>query len=607
MSSTTDILSNIYDVKSEHDDRFLIKNHVSARAKVVYLDEPESDSNEPNQTTFSSSYSSYTPSLQLSGGNSRFGSLNSYNSYNFNSFNSFGSFGSSSKASNDKTLYPSMADMNDSDVQEFLQVCHLGYIATNHKSNSIFIVPDSTAMKAIKADIKSNLGSTKPDSPEGVAAIKSMDLIYKAFILDSFGKVEKNASFEYRLPVDYPANFNPDVIYRRTSRYKDKAFFIKLDKKGMKVSTKSDMSDAVTCTFIDRVGKLPNYVSFVFKGNVLSLLEQKLKGGKARRRKARAKKLFNSLMKENEDYEEAAMIFTASMINKYGVEKCKPYYGANLLQTSFALISAFGNGEVEECDNCGAIHAAMLKAYKPENYRALTNANIRNVIKYGENFISNLDSAMFNEKNGINGMNRSIDNSKYLRQIKNGYSKISGSSNNAFIDNEIAADIAYGIYDETSNSDLAVSAISKIKRALGGEQISSFELRNYVAYLNVAPFKGLQSRSDFPMIATGAAVSSSSMSSITNFGDRYNGMGGMNGGNPGMRGMYGIDDEDTLQLEFGELGDASGDNGKDTKAGEGMSEPRSPEDIEKSDSKDDSENSENSNDKNDENENTSEE
>lgn len=476
-----DGLSQIYDLRKENEERFLIKNASPRCGKVFYLDEDEHEEKVVEQPT-----SLDIEDFRLTGGAAK---------------------RKTTKKEAERVLYPSMNDINDDSIQEFLKVCHLDYLTANHKSNSVFIVPTPEALKKIKADIKKQLGSTKPDSPEGVAMIKSMNLIYKAFILDVFGKTEKNANFDYRLPAEYPEKFNADVIYRRTSRYEDTAFFIKLDKKGAKVSANSDMSNAVSVSYIDSVGRYPSYVSFVFKGDILPLLDAKAKVKEVHKRKT--KKLFADLLQENADYEEAAVKFTAAMIKKYGVEKCKPYYSANLLQSSFAMISAFGaEPELEECLNYGDMHAAMLKAYRPISYGSLSSSNISKIANFGERFLENMESYMSSRDYTKSAQ---YNSSRYFSQLKNGYSQIS-KGNAEFVANEIAADIAYGIYDETTNGELAIASLNKIKKAvLNDKPITNFELKNYISYLGNSTLKGLVAQRDFPMLATSAALSFQTM------------------------------------------------------------------------------------------------
>lgn len=483
MNSTMDGLSQIYDVRKGNDERFLIKNASPRCGKVFYLDD---DSTEEKPTVQPATLD--IDEFRISGG---------------------AATKRKTKRAAERVLYPSMNDINDEEIQEFLKVCHLDYLTANHKSNSVFIVPTADAMKKIKADIKKQLGSTKPDSPEGVAMIKSMNLIYKAFILDTFGKTEKNANFDYRLPAEYPEKFNADVIYRRTSRYNDTAFYIKLDKKGAKVSANSDMSNSVSVSYIDSVGRMPSYVSFVFKGDILPLLESKSMAKARTARKRKTKKLFADLLQENEDYEEAAVKFTAAMIKKYGVEKCKPYYSANLLQSSFAMISAFGaEPEIEECPNCGDMHAAMLKAYRPISYSSLSANNIAKISSFGERFLDNMESYMTTRDYTKSAQ---FNSNRYFSQLKNGYSQISKGSPE-FVANEIAADIAYSIYDETNNGELAIASLSKIKKAvLNEKQIPNFELKSYISYLSNGTLKGLIAQRDFPMLATGVALSFQTM------------------------------------------------------------------------------------------------
>lgn len=363
-------------------------------------------------------------------------------------------------------LYPSLSDFPDKTCREYITTCHLDYVMTNHKSNSIFIIPDDTAMKAIKADIKDKLGKVDPDSAEGVAMIKELDLLYKAFIFDTYGSVERNDGMEYRLPLQYPEEIT-DKVYRRTSRYNGKVFYVKLDKKGASISASKTMKDAVTVKYETSVGRLPSYISFVFKGNVLPLLKEKEKVTK----KTTAKALFSHLLRKCND--AGAEHFVAACIEKHGVEACKEYYSADMVHSAFAMLAAFGcDCDMKQCDDVHAMHVEMFKAYKPTK-----KSNSKNKAAF----------QAFNDKVAF----ETPSSAHYFEQLRKGYGKL--FKNEAVAKAQLMADMAYGIYNETDNVELATSVMEMTDNVMAPER-----LRSMASFF--VPLHGLDAKADYPML-----------------------------------------------------------------------------------------------------------
>lgn len=450
-------LAQIYDFKN-NDERFLIKNHESLDVKVRYLDDVHEESS-IMQGGAAKKKTTARPKKE--------------------------------EESKEITLYPAFTDVPNKDIKDFISTCHLEYIASAPKSNSIFIIPDAEAMKAIKADIKAQLGGD-PTDETAVKNLKSKMLLYKHFILDTFGKAEHNASFEYRIPYTYPDKYNEDVIYRRCSRFEGEAFYVKLEKNKCSISLNSDMSNSVSCKFLTRVGNYPNYVSFAFQGNILALLKKDAKSAVAKKTKAR--KAFHTLL-NNYDNERAAYEFVGSVISSLGADKCLPYYSANMLQTAFSLVSAFGDETINcACDVSNA-HRAMLKMYKPIQRRGLSKTNISKLAAFGENCLDKLEDYSF-------GKSSSVKSSTYFRQIKNGYKQIANDiKNDNIVENEIAGDVAYGIYDETNNAQLAFNSIDNVKGVFAGREMTDSMLVSAIEYLENSTFKGLIAQQYFPMLS----------------------------------------------------------------------------------------------------------
>lgn len=470
------ILEQIYEDKHENNDsRFAIQGYESRVGSIRYIDEAQV-SNVPKQAT------SNDLDFNLYGGKSK---------------------PKKKVRANDEVLYPSLNDIPDKDVKEFLEVCHIDYITSNHKSNSIFVVPDAKGLSAIKEDISKTLGKTKPDSPEGVLAIKTSKLLYKLFILDTYGKNDNNG-FQYRIPVEYPDKIADDsVIYRRTSHYEDKAFFIQLTKKGCKVSNDSDMTNAITLDFMQKIGRAPNYISFVFKGNLIPLMKSNASAQKRQGRKKKSvKRRLQELVKANEyDHEAAAYQFIGEMAHNFGVDKCAKYYGANMLQTAFSLVAAFGDKTTMDNTDCPCdeVHAQLMKAYKPKVRQLLTSTNIAKICDYGSKYSDSMISYL---SDNDYARSKTYTSDRYFKQIKNAYRQIASDikSDNE-INNFIASDVAYGVYENSGNLELAIDQLNATKQALNGtKQMTSAQLSNAINMISDFCFHGLHSQQFYPMI-----------------------------------------------------------------------------------------------------------
>ena len=280
-AKTSTVMTDIYDVGDVRAERFLITGHKASCGKINYLDaeiEQHTEKEVPDE-------------IHISGGASK------------------------TDSSSKQILYPSLNDMPDANIKEFLNVCHLDQITSNHKSNSIFIIPTSSAMDKIKEDISKALGSVDPKSPEAAIMIKTEPLLYKLFIVDSYGKEKDNAKFEYRIPAEYPEKFDSSIVYRRTTKYKQQVFFVKLEKSGISVSTSADMSDSVKCSYLCSVGKAPSYISFVFTGDVIPLVESSK--SKSLKSKYGLLELYKDYIREEVDIDNASEKFVAVMIKTY--------------------------------------------------------------------------------------------------------------------------------------------------------------------------------------------------------------------------------------------------------------------------------------------------
>ena len=187
------------------------------------------------------------------------------------------------------------------------------------------------------------------------------------------------------------------------------------------------------------------------------------------------------------------------MINKYGVNACKSYYSANMLQTSFSLIAAFGDGAAcgDECD-CDKAHLDMMKAYKPKVRSLLTSQNVSKIVAFGDKYMASMKGYLFDDNYA---KAQSYNSDRYFKQIKHAYQQIASDvKNETEIDNMIASDIAYGIYENTNNSDLAISMMNSIKASLNGKKMNSSNLEYAINIMNDYAFHSFNAAQFLPLL-----------------------------------------------------------------------------------------------------------
>lgn len=419
----------------------------------------------------------------------------------------------SRNAVDDETpIYPSLNDIPDKEIQEFIQETHIQYITANMKSNSVYVVPDKEAMKEIKKDIKNSLGSIKEDSPEAILKIKSdTNLIYRAFIMDIFGSLPENGGFEYRLPTTYPDEFKPETIIRRTSRLEDKCFFIQLTKKGCKISCNSDMKNAVSLDFVNIVGRKPTFISFVFKGNLIPLIknEKELKGGKqTKKSKKTVIKRFMELVHSNPyDIDSGMYQFVGEMIENFGLEECKKHYSADFLQTAFSLLNNIGKSKV--LNNYGNDvynqHMKMNKKYKPKNRNGCNKQNKNKLITYSKKFLENMNAYLIDSR--FIEKSKTCDSKKYLNSLLNCYKAISPDLSDNEVKNTIGEDIAYGIYENTNNMDLAINTMQNVIDTLNNKNnVNKFYLEGILNSSEKFLFHKFSAQEFYPMLNSNYSV-----------------------------------------------------------------------------------------------------
>lgn len=470
-SETRTILENVYvNTNSAFDENdFKIKSSSVQIGNVKYLDE-------------------YAVEEPIKGGYIR-------ENINFNN-NIIQMFGGSKKvrAAKDEILYQSLADVPDADVKKFIDTCKLSYVVSTMKPNSIYIIPDKNAFKEIEDNISKNLGSVKRDSPEGVMKIKTMPLLYKSFIIDVYGDDKTNEGFEYRIDNEYPAKIN-DKIIRRTSRNND-VYYIQVDKTGINISLdKNDIHSGTHCDFVMGIGKLPNYISFVFKGSIpMEKKKNAVSFDMKKKRGINNKRRLQNLLNDNvHDKEYGAYKFVADMIKSHGVDECLPCYSANMINTAFSMINKFGGDELcgDVCDDneIEDYHMQVLTKYTPVQNNKINSTNLKIMHDFNEKY--------------LDANNTSIGN--YLSQVKRYYSKMANAEN---VDDDIAVDIASGVYNNSNSVELACDVMSEVKSNLnnsimrgGGVQDSNKLMLNTVLHaMDDNVLGNLSAKQYYPMI-----------------------------------------------------------------------------------------------------------
>lgn len=475
--STEKILEGIYQVsESRYDEDFKIKNFNSRVGKIRYLDSQLSNKSIEDQS--------------FSGGS--IVSKRNASSMPKVSPKIFGGAEDNKSVSIYKSLPE--AGIHYSEVKRFVETCNLYFLQSNMYSNSIFIIPDDDAIKAIQEDIKQRVGSGDPKSPENLRKLGQSPALYKSFILDVFGEDKSNGGFEYRIDKDYPSTVNTSIL-RRQSRNND-IYYVKLSKSGLEISLNEDMKNSESCKFICKIGKEPNFLSYLFLGNIPR--EKGTKKNEARKinkkRRITHKNAFKSRIYQNRnDREYGAYQFVADMAKTHGIGACVPYYSADMTGTSFALLNKFGVNEACDCDcctndECDAIHAELVAKYNPSMNAKLTNENF--------DIMRN-----FNKK----CRSHDISSADYFGQVKKYYDKMTGGHAD---NNEIAADIARGIYNNTGDIDFACDTMQDVSNTISSDSMkggalgnaSSLSLNAIMSALDENVLGSAASRQYFPIL-----------------------------------------------------------------------------------------------------------
>lgn len=381
------------------------------------------------------------------------------------------------RASETKPLFRSLVDVPDDDIQHFISRFKLGYIAASPKSNAIFIIPDATAMKLLELDLKEKVKA--PDTPEGVEQIKNGDLLYKRYIMDIYGGGE-NEGFEYRIPLDYP-DHTDDVIRRRQTR-EGNPLFIKLTSKGISVSQSSDMSNAVSCKYRMKVGNESKFAAFVFEGNL------SFDGVKNSQKKiTHLRKLKQLLINNRNDSEKAAYNFVGLMASTHGVEAVKPYYSADLLHTSLALVHAFG--ESTEIDDSPLDEEVI----EEKNDELLKSYTLSHPISNYSQLCQRM--SLFNTQ----CMDRSMSAKQHLSSVAEQYSKVYSKLGLSYKNSDITTDVGYGIYNQTGDLNLAIDAMLATDELMKGGEINPLMYHAIIDSIDEFSFAGANAHQYLPM------------------------------------------------------------------------------------------------------------
>ena len=144
----------------------------------------------------------------------------------------------------------------------------------------------------------------------------------------------------------------------------------------------------------------------------------------------------------------------------------------------------------------------MMKVYRPITTRTgLTNENINKINTYSYQF----SNRMFMDENS-----RKLNSTNFFNSIKNAYKKVTPDMKaENFFNNQIAADIGYGIYHETNNSELALRTMKSVHDSIVNNKVLSTQMfNNVLGYMQDGAFKGLLAQKYFPMISIKQNVAS---------------------------------------------------------------------------------------------------
>ena len=375
-----------------------------------------------------------------------------------------------------KPLFRSLVDVPDSDIQEFISKFKLGYIAASPKSNAIFIIPNSTAMKVLELDLKEKVKA--PDTPEGVEEIKNGDLLYKRYILDVYGGNE-NEGYEYRIPIDYPDQID-EIIRRRQSRA-GIPLFIKLSSKGISVSENSDMSNPVECKFRMKIGNDAKYAAYVFEGNLSFDTVEKAK-------KINNLNKFKQLLRTNfNDYESAAYKFIGTMAKNHGISEIQPFYSANLVHTSLGLIHKFGAKEEFEDFNMDEDEVDEINEELVKNYKL--SKPIYNYSQLCERM------SLFNTQ----CFERNMSSNQHISNLSDQYSKVYSKLGLAYNEGDLATDVGYGIYNQTHDLDLAMEAMAETDSLMKGGEVNPLMYHAIIDAIDEFSFTGANAHQYMPI------------------------------------------------------------------------------------------------------------
>ena len=380
------------------------------------------------------------------------------------------------RVTDEKPIYRSLIDVPDKDIQDFIHKFKLGYIAVTPKSNAIFIIPNSTAMKVLEADLAEKVKS--PDSPEGIEAIKNGDLLYKQYIMDVYGSGD-NEGFEYRIPSSFPDEID-NVIRRRQNRA-GTAFYVKLAKNSIEIAEDADMTKPVTCKFRMRVGRDSNSCAYIFEGNLT------FDSSKKQVKKTTNKSKFAKLITLNHnDTQLAAHHFIGFMAKKYGVDKCQPFYSADLVHTAMSLINNFDDNESNDIyiddEELEAISDELARNYKPINRPFKSYSKICAVM------------SAFNES----CMSNDLSQNEYIDKLNSQYKALSKKIGSEYNSSDLVADVGYGVFQQTNDLSVAVDAMTSMNELLGGGDINPLMYYAIVEAINEFAFTGVNSRQYLP-------------------------------------------------------------------------------------------------------------
>ena len=199
--------------------------------------------------------------------------------------------------------------------------------------------------------------------------------------------------------------------------------------------------------------------------------------------------------------------FVGEMIENFGLEECRKHYSADFLQTAFSLLNNIGKSKV--LSNYGNDvynqHMKMNKKYKPKNRNGCNKQNKNKLITYSKKFLENMNAYLIDSR--FIEKSKTCDSKKYLNSLLNCYKAISPDLSDNEVKNTIGEDIAYGIYENTNNMDLAINTMQNVIDSLNNKNnVNKFYLEGILNSSENFLFHKFSAQEFYPMLNSNYSV-----------------------------------------------------------------------------------------------------